>query len=148
MSISEDTAAEVAIKLRARAAARSQLEKTSSSATTFLAIVEEYVRATDAFESAIEQARAEIGLDDDGDGEVLVYKAKDGYRWHAQALNGRYVAESGEAFTRKAGAMKSAEDYAPAGWDVRYIGEADYGLAPATVGGDGDGSGDGSADDG
>lgn len=31
---------------------------------------------------------------------VTVYPAKDGYRWHAKARNGRIVAESGEAYER------------------------------------------------
>ncbi len=31
--------------------------------------------------------------------QVIVYKAKDGFRWHFKR-NGRIIAESGEAYTR------------------------------------------------
>lgn len=30
-----------------------------------------------------------------------VYPAKDGYRWRLKAANGRIIAESGEAYTRR-----------------------------------------------
>lgn len=35
----------------------------------------------------------------------VVYRAKDGWRWRLKARNGRIVAESGEAYTRKRGAL-------------------------------------------
>lgn len=30
-----------------------------------------------------------------------IYKARDGWRWRVKARNGRIIAESGEAYTRK-----------------------------------------------
>lgn len=30
-----------------------------------------------------------------------IYKARDGWRWRAKARNGRIIAESGEAYTRR-----------------------------------------------
>ena len=36
---------------------------------------------------------------------ILIYKARDGWRWRAVAGNGRIVAESGEAYTRRRGLM-------------------------------------------
>lgn len=41
--------------------------------------------------------------------KVHIYNAKDGWRWHLRARNGRIVAESGEAYTTKAKAR--------AGWN-------------------------------
>jgi hypothetical protein len=38
-----------------------------------------------------------------------VYRAKDGWRWRLFARNGRVIAESGEAYKRKAGAIKGCE---------------------------------------
>lgn len=39
---------------------------------------------------------------------LSIYQARDGWRWRLRAANGRIVAESGEAYTRKAGAIKAA----------------------------------------
>lgn len=38
---------------------------------------------------------------------TTVYKAKDGYRWRLKTRNGRIVAESGEAYTRRADAVRA-----------------------------------------
>jgi uncharacterized protein YegP (UPF0339 family) len=40
---------------------------------------------------------------------ITVYNAKDGWRWRMQAPNHRIVAESGEAYTRRASAVRAAE---------------------------------------
>ncbi len=42
---------------------------------------------------------------------VTVYKAKDGYRWRAKSRNGRIVAESGEAYVRKAACILAYERF-------------------------------------
>lgn len=39
---------------------------------------------------------------------ITVYNAKDGWRWRMQAPNNRIVAESGEAYTRRASAVRAA----------------------------------------
>lgn len=39
--------------------------------------------------------------------KFVVYKAKDGWRWRLVAANGRVVADSGEAYTRKHDAEKA-----------------------------------------
>lgn len=44
---------------------------------------------------------------------VNVYEAGDGWRWHRHAANGKIVAESGEAYTRKADAQEAAERVNP-----------------------------------
>lgn len=36
-----------------------------------------------------------------------VYKAADGWRWRLVASNGRIVADSGEAYTRRAGVIRA-----------------------------------------
>lgn len=36
-----------------------------------------------------------------------VWKAKDGWRWRLKAANGRIVAESGEAYTRRSSALRA-----------------------------------------
>jgi uncharacterized protein YegP (UPF0339 family) len=38
-----------------------------------------------------------------------VYRAKDGWRWRLFARNGRVIADSGEAYKRKAAAIKGCE---------------------------------------
>jgi uncharacterized protein YegP (UPF0339 family) len=45
--------------------------------------------------------------------KTVVYRATDGWRWHALALNGRIVAESGEAYEDKSYAIEAARDYGP-----------------------------------
>lgn len=35
----------------------------------------------------------------------VTYKAKDGYRWRLRAANGKIIAESGEAYVRRDGAL-------------------------------------------
>lgn len=35
-----------------------------------------------------------------------IYKAKDGWRWHLRARNGRIIAESGEAYRAKSQCYK------------------------------------------
>jgi len=39
--------------------------------------------------------------------KIKVYKAKDGWRWRAEARNGKITADSGEAYTREAGATRA-----------------------------------------
>jgi len=45
-----------------------------------------------------------------------IYRARDGWRWRAVRANGRIVADSGEAYTRKADARRAV-------W--RFIGAVD-----------------------
>ncbi|QOV97622.1 MULTISPECIES: DUF1508 domain-containing protein [Rhodococcus] len=37
---------------------------------------------------------------------VRLYIARDGFRWHRKAANGRIVSESGEAYTTKGAALE------------------------------------------
>lgn len=37
-----------------------------------------------------------------------IYKALDGWRWRLVALNNRIIADSGESFTRRSSAVRSA----------------------------------------
>ena len=39
---------------------------------------------------------------------LIIYKARDGWRWRLVARNGRTVADSGEAYSRKADAKRAA----------------------------------------
>lgn len=39
---------------------------------------------------------------------VVVYQAPDGWRWHYQASNGRILADSGQAYSRKVDAIRGA----------------------------------------
>lgn len=39
---------------------------------------------------------------------LTVYKAADGWRWRLRSINGRTVADSGEAYARKRNAQKAA----------------------------------------
>jgi uncharacterized protein YegP (UPF0339 family) len=39
--------------------------------------------------------------------KFVVYEAKDGWRWRLVAANGRIIADSGEAYTRKHGAQRA-----------------------------------------
>jgi len=36
-----------------------------------------------------------------------IFKAKDGWRWRLKSSNGRILADSGEAYQRKSGLMKT-----------------------------------------
>lgn len=38
---------------------------------------------------------------------LSIYKARDGYRWRLVARNGRLIADSGEAYSRKADAKRA-----------------------------------------
>lgn len=40
--------------------------------------------------------------------KIKPYKAKDGWRWRARTKNGKIIAESGEAYSSKAGAFDAA----------------------------------------
>lgn len=40
--------------------------------------------------------------------KIIVYQAKDGWRWRRIAPNNRVVSDSGEAYTRKADAEEAA----------------------------------------
>jgi uncharacterized protein YegP (UPF0339 family) len=44
---------------------------------------------------------------------VVIYFAKDGWRWRAQARNGEIVSESGEAYEDKSYAIQSAKEFGP-----------------------------------
>lgn len=50
---------------------------------------------------------------DRGEIRVRVYAAADGWRWHAQAMNGELVAESGEAYVNVGDAIEAAERWSP-----------------------------------
>lgn len=39
--------------------------------------------------------------------DIEIYRARDGWRWRARMKNGRIVAESGEAYTRKRDAFRA-----------------------------------------
>lgn len=39
--------------------------------------------------------------------KFVVYEAKDGWRWRLVAANGRIIADSGEAYTRKHGCERA-----------------------------------------
>ena len=41
--------------------------------------------------------------------EFRIYKAKDGWRWHLYASNGRLVAESGESYKQKISMKRSIQ---------------------------------------
>jgi uncharacterized protein YegP (UPF0339 family) len=45
--------------------------------------------------------------------KVVVYFAKDGWRWRAQAGNGEIVSESGEAYEDKSYAIQAAKKFGP-----------------------------------
>lgn len=34
-------------------------------------------------------------------GKIVIYEAKDGWRWHLKSSNGKITAESGEAYSTK-----------------------------------------------
>ncbi len=40
--------------------------------------------------------------------KVIVYKAKDGWRWQARARNGRILANSAEGYTKRKHAVRMA----------------------------------------
>lgn len=40
---------------------------------------------------------------------LTIYQAKDGWRWHMHAPNGRLTAESGEAYHSRSNAKRAAE---------------------------------------
>jgi len=42
----------------------------------------------------------------------FIYKARDGWRWHIKTRNGKIVAESGEAYSRKAGVRRAWNSFA------------------------------------
>jgi uncharacterized protein YegP (UPF0339 family) len=44
---------------------------------------------------------------------VLVYPARDGWRWHTISRNGKIVAESGEAYMKKGRCIDMAVALAP-----------------------------------
>ena len=52
--------------------------------------------------------------------EFHIYKAKDGIRWRAQHSNGQIVAESGEAYKRKAGCRTSLRRFISAVANLEY----------------------------
>lgn len=51
--------------------------------------------------------------------KVLVYKAKDGFRWRLIAANYRIVAESGEAYAKRQNVMYAVNSL------PRFIGDAE-----------------------
>jgi uncharacterized protein YegP (UPF0339 family) len=44
---------------------------------------------------------------------VKVYRADDGWRWHAKSTNGEIVSESGEAYEDKSYAIQAAKKFGP-----------------------------------
>jgi len=42
---------------------------------------------------------------------IIVYSAKDGWRWRAVARNGRIVGDGAEAYTRKRSAVRAARAF-------------------------------------
>jgi uncharacterized protein YegP (UPF0339 family) len=40
---------------------------------------------------------------------LTVYQARDGWRWHLKASNGRVVADGGEAYASQSNAMRAAK---------------------------------------
>jgi uncharacterized protein YegP (UPF0339 family) len=45
--------------------------------------------------------------------KITVYRAQDGWRWRARAVNGEIVSESGEAYENKSYAIEAAERFGP-----------------------------------
>lgn len=45
---------------------------------------------------------------------LTVYLSDDGWRWRLRAINGKTVADSGEAYARKRNAVKAAQSLAGA----------------------------------
>lgn len=47
-----------------------------------------------------------------------IYKARDGWRWHLKARNGRIIAEGGEAYTRRQEAIDGLFRVGRVFWDA------------------------------
>lgn len=41
--------------------------------------------------------------------KVIIYKAKDGWRWRIRSRNGRIMADGGEAYTRQQSAERAVK---------------------------------------
>lgn len=60
------------------------------------------------------------------------YRAKDGWRWRLVARNGRIIADSGEAYTRKRDALRAIDTVLIAIFDGHIEGGADAPRSKAT----------------
>lgn len=43
--------------------------------------------------------------------KLIVYEARDGWRWRLKATNGRIIADSGEAYTRFSGVRRAVKAF-------------------------------------
>jgi uncharacterized protein YegP (UPF0339 family) len=50
--------------------------------------------------------------------KITVYRAQDGWRWRARAVNGEIVSESGEAYENKSYALEAARRFGPADAEI------------------------------
>jgi hypothetical protein len=50
--------------------------------------------------------------------KLVVYKAKDGFRWRCVADSGKIVSESGEVFEKRTYALQAAERFGPADAEI------------------------------
>jgi uncharacterized protein YegP (UPF0339 family) len=57
--------------------------------------------------------------------KIVVWKAKDGFRWKTIAENGKIVSESGEAYERQTYALEAAERFRPADAEVEIEDETE-----------------------
>ena len=53
------------------------------------------------------------------------YRAQDGWRWHLQHRNGRIIAESGEAYTRRASLDRAIDSIVVAIFDADIVDMSD-----------------------
>jgi uncharacterized protein YegP (UPF0339 family) len=44
-------------------------------------------------------------------GKIVVYRAKDGWRWHTLATNGQIVSDSGQRYRRRWTAVRAAKRF-------------------------------------
>lgn len=49
--------------------------------------------------------------------KLIIWKAKDGWRWHVKARNGKIIAESGESYKRRATMLNTIQKLASCLWD-------------------------------
>jgi uncharacterized protein YegP (UPF0339 family) len=50
--------------------------------------------------------------------KITVYRAEDGWRWRARAVNNEIVSESGEAYENRSYVVEAAERFGPAGAEI------------------------------
>jgi uncharacterized protein YegP (UPF0339 family) len=53
--------------------------------------------------------------------KITVYRAADGWRWHAKAVNGELVSESGEAYENKSHALEAARRFGPGDAEIEVL---------------------------